>query len=86
MLRTALALIACALAVLSAAQSMPRVTSPPESFFKLVRDRDRDVARKFYKKYIDVKGMPVVYRAWSRTPPSSAPTGSSLICSRDGPT
>jgi hypothetical protein len=38
----------------------PPVTSPPESFFQLVRQSDRDVARQFYKKYIDVKAMPVV--------------------------
>ena len=36
------------------------VTTPPESFFALVRERDRDAARKFYKKYVDVDGMPVV--------------------------
>jgi alpha-glucosidase len=41
----------------------PRVTAPPESFFELVSQRDRDVARQFYKKYIDVKGMPVVASA-----------------------
>ena len=38
----------------------PPVSAPPESFYQLVRERDRDVARQFYKKYIDVKGMPVV--------------------------
>ena len=38
----------------------PPVTAPPESFFDLVSERDRDVARQFYRKYIDVKGMPVV--------------------------
>ena len=38
----------------------PPVTAPPDSFFELVRDRDREAARAFYKKYIDVKGMPVV--------------------------
>jgi hypothetical protein len=38
----------------------PQVTAPPESFFEKVRDRDRDAARQFYKKYMDVKGMPVV--------------------------
>jgi hypothetical protein len=38
----------------------PPVTAPPESFFKIVREKDRDAARQFYKKYIDVKGMPVV--------------------------
>jgi len=41
----------------------PPVTAPPESFFQSVRESDRDVARKFYKKYIDVKGMPVVASA-----------------------
>jgi hypothetical protein len=38
----------------------PPVIAPPDSFFQLVRDRDRDAARSFYKKYIDVGGMPVV--------------------------
>ena len=36
---------------------------PPESFFQLVNEQDRDVARKFYAKYIDVRGMPVVAAA-----------------------
>ena len=40
--------------------SCPPVTVPPESFFELISERDRDVARQFYKKYIDVKGMPAV--------------------------
>src|SRR5438132_931003 len=39
------------------------VTAPPETFFELVSERDRDVARQFYRKYIDVKGMPVVAAA-----------------------
>jgi len=38
----------------------PAVTAPPDSAFELVRERDRDVARQFYKKYIDVKGLPVM--------------------------
>ncbi len=41
----------------------PPVIAPPESFFQSVREADRDVARKFYKKYIDVKGLPVVASA-----------------------
>jgi alpha-glucosidase len=41
----------------------PRVTPPPESFFQLVGEPDREVARKFYAKYIDVRGMPVVASA-----------------------
>ena len=36
----------------------PPVSAPPDSFFDLVRDKDRDVARQFYKKFIDVKGIP----------------------------
>lgn len=38
----------------------PPVAPPPESFFEIVAERDREAARAFYKKYIDVKGMPVV--------------------------
>jgi dipeptidyl aminopeptidase/acylaminoacyl peptidase len=37
----------------------PNVTAPPNSFFEIVRDRDRDAARKFYKKYLEVDGMPI---------------------------
>jgi hypothetical protein len=36
------------------------VTPPPAEFFELVRARDRDAAREFYKKYLDVNGIPVV--------------------------
>jgi alpha-glucosidase len=54
--------------VLSAAPAQqkekpPAVTAPPESFFEKVRERDRDVARRFYKKYVDVKGIAVVSAA-----------------------
>ena len=38
----------------------PVMTAPPESFFAKVREKDREAALKFYKKYLDVKGMPVV--------------------------
>jgi hypothetical protein len=41
----------------------PPVTAPPESFFDKFREADREAARKFYKKYIDVKGMPVAAAA-----------------------
>ena len=47
----------------AAAADLPPVTAPPESFFEMVSQRDRDVARQFYKKFIDVKGMPVVAAA-----------------------
>ncbi|HEY0548722.1 MAG TPA: hypothetical protein VGF13_03915 [Verrucomicrobiae bacterium] len=45
------------------AQSIPGVPSviaAPDSFFEMVNPRDRDAAKAFYKKFIDVKGMPVV--------------------------
>jgi hypothetical protein len=41
----------------------PPVTAPPESFFEKVPERDRDVAREFYKKYADVKGISLVAAA-----------------------
>jgi hypothetical protein len=37
----------------------PTVTAPPGSFFQIVAERDREVARAFYKEHIDVEGMPV---------------------------
>jgi len=42
------------------ASGAPKVTPPPDSFFEMVRERDREAARAFYKKFIDVNGMPVV--------------------------
>src|SRR5678816_4308884 len=36
------------------------VAVPPESFFQIVREGDREAARQFYRKYISVDGMPVV--------------------------
>ncbi len=39
---------------------VPSVTSPPEAFFGLVRDRYQDKARAFYNKYLDIRGLPVV--------------------------
>lgn len=37
----------------------PPITGPSESFFGKVRERDREVARQFYKKQLDIKGLPV---------------------------
>ena len=58
----ALAILASGFARVQIAYSAesPGVAAPPESFFGIVRERDRDAARQFYKKFIDVKGMPVV--------------------------
>jgi dipeptidyl aminopeptidase/acylaminoacyl peptidase len=44
-------------------EEAPAVTAPPESFFEKVRPKDREAARQFYKKYIDVKGMPATASA-----------------------
>jgi dipeptidyl aminopeptidase/acylaminoacyl peptidase len=44
-------------------EKAPRVIAPPESFFVKVRERDRETARKFYAKYLDIQGMPVVAAA-----------------------
>jgi len=38
----------------------PAVTAPPDSFFERVHQKHRDAARAFYKKHIDVGGLPVV--------------------------
>src|SRR5829696_6911324 len=55
----AFALIATA----RASTEAPPVTPTPDSFFEVVSEKDRDAARQFYKKFIDVKGMPVVAAA-----------------------
>ncbi|MBW8883563.1 MAG: hypothetical protein JF612_02045, partial [Planctomycetia bacterium] len=36
------------------------VSQPPAPFFELVRERDREAARNFYKKYLAADGMPIV--------------------------
>lgn len=54
-------LILISFSLIAAAQSVrPRVSKPPEAFFQIVDEDDREAARKFYRKYIDVGGMPVV--------------------------
>src|SRR5438445_10853476 len=45
------------------AVAQPTVTAPPGTLFERFRPADRDVARKFYKKYIDVKGLAVLAAA-----------------------
>jgi len=39
------------------------VTLPPDSFFAKVREKDRGAARRFYRKYIDINGLPVAAAA-----------------------
>jgi predicted metalloprotease with PDZ domain/dipeptidyl aminopeptidase/acylaminoacyl peptidase len=41
----------------------PAVVSPPESFLAKVPETDREAARKFYTKYLDIKGLPVLASA-----------------------
>ncbi len=41
------------------APDSPQVVRPPESFFELVPERDRETARGFYGKYVDVDGISV---------------------------
>jgi hypothetical protein len=42
-----------------AAQKIPKVTAPPTAFFERFRDRDREAARRFYKKHIDAGGLSI---------------------------
>src|SRR5262245_22764115 len=63
-----LALLTClslflALPILSTETNSTRVTTPPDSFFQKVRERDRDAARQFYKKYLEVNSLPVAASA-----------------------
>jgi hypothetical protein len=43
----------------AAAQSVPKVTAPPASFFEKFKADDREAARVFYKKHIDAKGLSI---------------------------
>src|SRR6266481_8601579 len=59
--------LACTMAFATSVAAQPAsatldapVTAPPDSFFDLVRERDRDAARKFYRKYLAAQGMPIV--------------------------
>jgi hypothetical protein len=45
------------------AWSQSDVGTPPESVFEKFRERDREAARRFYAKHIDIKGMPVLASA-----------------------
>ena len=45
------------------AEQPPHVSPPPESFFEIVDEEDREAARAFYAKYLAVEGMPVVAAA-----------------------
>jgi hypothetical protein len=61
-LSSAIALAAGAGSTAAAAEPSA-VTAPPGSFFELVSANDREPARRFYKKYLDAQGLPVVASA-----------------------
>ncbi len=44
-------------------KGIPRVTAPPESYFAKIPERDQAAARQFYKKYIEIKGVPLAASA-----------------------
>ena len=46
-----------------AVEAAPQVTPPPDSFFDLVPQSHREKARNFYKKHLDVRGLPVAASA-----------------------
>lgn len=52
-------LVLLRVARLGAASPLPKVIAPPESFFAKFREKDREAARRFYKKYLDVNGLSV---------------------------
>ena len=54
------AFVASAASVLSQENESPRVSPPPDAIFDRFRENDRDVARRFYAKYLDVKGIAVL--------------------------
>src|SRR5688572_10607055 len=59
MKRTALSLLAVFLLV-GTASAQPKVTAPPDAVFEKYRAADKEVARKFYKKYLDCKGVAIL--------------------------
>jgi alpha-glucosidase len=42
------------------AAGRPALGAPPESFFEKVRAEHRDAAREFYRKHVDIGGIPLV--------------------------
>src|SRR5207244_755460 len=62
--RTALSLLAFLLLAGSAAaqrkDAPPKVTAPPDAVVEKYHAADKEVARKFYKKYLDCKGVAIL--------------------------
>jgi hypothetical protein len=51
--------ISPALAQPAVGEAAPLVIAPPESFFAKMSERDRPAARAFYKKYLEIHGVPL---------------------------
>jgi hypothetical protein len=47
----------------SPVQAVPAVTAPPEAFFERFKEKDREAARAFYKKHMDVGGLSIAAAA-----------------------
>jgi len=62
-MKATIVIVLAALAQSAAVGADPRVTLPPDSFFEKVRERDREVARQFYRKHVDINGLPVAAAA-----------------------
>ncbi|HUF63796.1 MAG TPA: hypothetical protein VMN36_17090 [Verrucomicrobiales bacterium] len=58
-----LILLLTAAGILAEGVSQAQVAAPPDSFFERVRERDREAARAFYQKHIDIQGLPVAAAA-----------------------
>ncbi len=52
-----------ALAQSAVGETAPPVISPPESFFAKMPERDRPATRAFYKKYLEIHGVPLAASA-----------------------
>lgn len=58
--RGLLVLVPCLVCVnIAFGQPAPKVTLPPESFFEKFKDKDQEVARRFYKKHVNAKGLSI---------------------------
>ncbi len=56
--REAACLVQLVFVLCGSAFAEPQVIEPPASYFEKVREKDREAARLFYKKFIDIGGLP----------------------------
>ncbi len=60
MSRAALLALLVSTLFVGTASAQPKVTAPPDAVFDKFRAGDKDAARKFYKKHLDVSGLSVL--------------------------